>query len=44
MNVFRALFCALGFLTRIPAPRTSYTPEVLGLSSGFFPLARIEAK
>jgi adenosylcobinamide-GDP ribazoletransferase len=38
MILFRALACALGFLTRIPAPRVEVTPAVLGLSAGFFPL------
>lgn len=38
MIVPRAFACALGFLTRIPAPRVAYTPDVLGLSAGFFPL------
>ena len=38
MILLRAFACALGFLTRIPAPRVAYTPEVLGLAAGFFPL------
>ena len=38
MIVWRAFSCALGFLTRIPAPRVDVTPSVLGLSAGFFPL------
>jgi adenosylcobinamide-GDP ribazoletransferase len=38
MIVLRAFACALGFLTRIPAPRVAYTPAVLGLAAGFFPL------
>ena len=38
MTVLRAFACALGFLTRIPAPRVACAPEVLGLAAGFFPL------